>query len=146
MLFSDLPRVADIFLELAQVQVVPVKVLFEIDVITAQILLQSLGGAFIESGGFVNQIGGGAENHNLLPVFVHLARDAAQHELRKQPVVAFFQIAAVGHLRENIRAAEQAADQLEMGRNANAAHRHFIAGEMQHARRLARVVTQSNLR
>ena len=62
---------------------------------------------FVEARRFVDEVGGGFEEHLLAAVFALLPRDSAGDELRIQPVVAFLEIATVGHLREDVGAAEK---------------------------------------
>src|SRR2546430_4896856 len=70
--------------------------------------------------------------------------DAAEHELGIQPVTAFLQITAVGHLGDHVRRAEQMAhrDVTRIGnRLRDARERHFVRSE-EHTSELQ---SQSNL-
>ena len=48
--------------------------------------------------------------HLHVAVLADRQRDAGQHELGIQPVAAFFEIAAIGHLRHEIGGADQVAE------------------------------------
>src|SRR6266853_1543933 len=59
--------------------------------------------------------------------------DTAEHELGVQPVTAFLQVTAVGHLGDHVRRAEQVAnhDVTRIGnRLLDARERHFVTGEV----------------
>ena len=58
-------------------------------------------------------------------------RDAAEHELGIEPVAAFLQVAAVGHLRDQVAGADQVAElAVAMIVEADLVELHFVAGEV----------------
>src|SRR6267154_1443271 len=108
----DRLRELDVLRELLQVQVLPAEVISRVLVGSAELRVETTACALIEMRGFPHQV---------LPRFVQdffasvrktLAGDAASEELRIEPVAAFFQVTAVRHLRDDVRRAEQAAEQL----------------------------------
>lgn len=80
-----------------------------------------------------NQVFGGGKQHLFLAALINLARNAAEHELRVQPVAAFLEVTAIRHLGEDVGAAEQVAEQAQLRIHLYVLHRNFIAGEMHDA-------------
>ena len=80
-----------------------------------------------------------------LAVGRRVPRDAARDEFGIEPVVALLEIAAVRHLREDVGAAEQVADQPVLGIDADLLDRHLVAGEVQRARGVRREIAHAEL-
>src|SRR6266478_1588537 len=130
---QDLAQVLDVALHGLHVGVTAAVEYFQVAVGTMEVPIESLGSHLRHE---LRRLAQQIQARGVLHLGVALAEgqgDAAEHELGIQPVTAFLQVTAVGHLGDHVRRAEQVAnhDVTRIGnRLLDARERHFVTGEV----------------
>ncbi len=137
---------ADVAADGLHVEVLAAEVLLRVLVRAAEIVVQALRGGHEEARRLADEVLGGGEDGHLSRAG-HAPRDAAIDEFRIEPVVAFLEVAAVGHLGNDVRGTQQAAQQAKRRlRQADRRDGALVAGEVQDRRRHGRELAHPDRR
>jgi len=118
---------------------------FGVTISLVQLLIETLHGVDVKRRGLAQQVHARFIDYDDFAVGLFAARESTEHKLGIQPVMAFFEITSIRHLRNDVGGAEDFTD---------AAHHRiihadgqgitFITGEMDDHRRVACVFFQTD--
>src|SRR6185437_6699558 len=144
---QDLPQVGDIAVDRFQVRIGAAVEVLEVAVGGAEVPVQALRPDFRDELGRLSQQ---IQARGVLDLATAVRRerqgDAAQHELGIEPVPAFLQVAAIGHLADHVGGADQVSEH-DVARvrdpGLDLRERHLVTGEMDDLARHRRTVAEA---